>query len=1482
MFSFVLKKIYFSFIFLFTTLVIEAQIGASLTNGCAPLTVNFSPPAGMTTFYWDFDNGGSSEDANPNVVFSNPKNPFKVTLRACKTCPVLHTIDITVFPKPTVTIPKVNGCAPYTVNFNPNITLPPGVTANSIKYIFGDGNTKTMNAPTLAPASNTYTVPDQIFPVSFEIKTSPTSAGCDHTIVIPGAVETSSIAFNWLNANPSAACDPPLTVGFTYGIVAKNPIISYEWDFGDGNTSTAVQPSHIYTLAGTYTVTLKVKDAFGCEKTRTTSVIIKKNDMTKIVSLDTVCINSSLELNIDGNSGLQARWVLGSGGITIGRPVYDFYTTPGWKTISVTSYYPGNICPKTITKQVLAINPKIQHTIVPLPLCNKKNTFTLTCTNANQFTDIEWRLHFIRQPGDTPVMAVLGTNFIQPVTHTLNIDTITWKYYKLILKATATSKYGGCKVEMTDTNFIDPLIAHVAPTKTLGCKPLKVGFYDRTLLYRKDTLTKWRLQFGDGNEVTRTSFNDTFFYTYPNRGDYNMRMIVENKHGCIDTTYYTKIEVGDQHIADFTVTPPGNLCSSDPNAQITLQSLVSPNAVQQTKFWVDGFRCVQWDNMTFKPRKPGPYSIKMEVVDRGCFSTVTKLITIKGPRSLFNYEQNCDSLKKVNFTNLSTEADSFLWSFGDGQFSKETNPTHYFTKDSVYKVKLIVYNASNGCPADTYILPVQIQNPVAKLLSDSFFFCFDHIIQQIAAPASKGYINDYTNTGFVWEFTSGKPPMRTFFNNFDYNGHTRIIDTVILSARNFMNCIHKDTAIVIVDSIGLDYTVTPDLICNNDTVKYKGVLTSILPIVNENWKFGDGIEANKLDTFHIFKFGMRTSFNFTSEFTAETSQGCRHNITKHLTVKKLNLSLEPYSTNLCLQSSTVPVMITSKVNPLFPSNIQWRCPDNVTRTGKSIDYSFANTGNFSFHLIATDSSNANCIDTFSPANVVVHKKPNLVITSDKDSFTVLCHPVNLDLAFIDSNNTTTTSRKWTITDSTGPTVYNNNMTVSKSLNKGMNRVQFIANTAYCTDTTERDFIVRAPAGSMTIDNNDICKGEEITFTVKDLVDVNDFSIDFGDGTVSKNVPSVTHKYNYVPLGGKTVAKAIFSANGSFCVGKPMDTVIRIHEVFAKFSIDGVADTPICYRSVLIKDSSIGADNYFWNFGDGTTGIMKEPGMKTYPNAQKYVVSLAIESQIYGCKDTFIDSLELVPLPKSQTTNDTVCLGDTAKIFQQIPQPHIKHVWSPIGIIKNNQLDTVFYKRDSNFQYTATVIDTVTKCQIQSKGSVMVIRPMLSQKLDTTLAPGADVLLPFSPAPNYHFEWVPDSFLTCTDCKDPTAKYLLNPITYKVIFYDKIKNCFRDSSIYKINIFPDILVTAPTAFTPNGDGNNDIYYARGFGIKKLTSFKIFNRQGTLLFYSISEHDGWDGNYKGEPQNTDTYFYTIEGESYIPNKRVSKEGNFMLLR
>ncbi len=63
---------------------------------------------------------------------------------------------------------------------------------------------------------------------------------------------------------------------------------------------------------------------------------------------------------------------------------------------------------------------------------------------------------------------------------------------------------------------------------------------------------------------------------------------------------------------------------------------------------------------------------------------------------------------------------------------------------------------------------------------------------------------------------------------------------------------------------------------------------------------------------------------------------------------------------------------------------------------------------------------------------------------------------------------------------------------------------------------------------------------------------------------------------------------------------------------------------------------------------------------------------------------------------------------------------------------------------------------------------------------------------------------------------------------------------------------------PTVFSPNGDGNNDILYIRGHGIKEMI-FRIYDRWGNMIFESTNPQLGWDGNYKGKPMNAGAYAY-----------------------
>jgi gliding motility-associated-like protein len=85
---------------------------------------------------------------------------------------------------------------------------------------------------------------------------------------------------------------------------------------------------------------------------------------------------------------------------------------------------------------------------------------------------------------------------------------------------------------------------------------------------------------------------------------------------------------------------------------------------------------------------------------------------------------------------------------------------------------------------------------------------------------------------------------------------------------------------------------------------------------------------------------------------------------------------------------------------------------------------------------------------------------------------------------------------------------------------------------------------------------------------------------------------------------------------------------------------------------------------------------------------------------------------------------------------------------------------------------------------------------------------------------------------------------------------------------------------PNAFSPNGDGHNDVLKVNGICLQNL-SFMIFNRWGEKVFETIDQETGWDGTYKGEAMNTGVYVYRLEGKTY-DGKAFSGKGNITLIR
>ena len=87
--------------------------------------------------------------------------------------------------------------------------------------------------------------------------------------------------------------------------------------------------------------------------------------------------------------------------------------------------------------------------------------------------------------------------------------------------------------------------------------------------------------------------------------------------------------------------------------------------------------------------------------------------------------------------------------------------------------------------------------------------------------------------------------------------------------------------------------------------------------------------------------------------------------------------------------------------------------------------------------------------------------------------------------------------------------------------------------------------------------------------------------------------------------------------------------------------------------------------------------------------------------------------------------------------------------------------------------------------------------------------------------------------------------------------------------------------APKAFSPNGDGSNDVLYVRGYGVTEM-EFKVFNRWGELVFESNSLDVGWDGTYKDKGQEMEVYIYTLQARFLDGTQTGIRKGNVTLLR
>jgi gliding motility-associated-like protein len=255
------------------------------------------------------------------------------------------------------------------------------------------------------------------------------------------------------------------------------------------------------------------------------------------------------------------------------------------------------------------------------------------------------------------------------------------------------------------------------------------------------------------------------------------------------------------------------------------------------------------------------------------------------------------------------------------------------------------------------------------------------------------------------------------------------------------------------------------------------------------------------------------------------------------------------------------------------------------------------------------------------------------------------------------------------------------------------------------------------------------------------------------------------------------------------------------------------------------------------------------------------------------------TIEVAPYPTLSIAGDTtVCFGDTATLHVTGGNA-VRYIWTPDRALNDDNTALVYADPLTSTTYVVAgygnglcpkpTYDTVT---------VTVTPPVVPVVTDdTAIVVGQPLQLHASGA--QYYQWSPSTGLNNPSIASPIA-ILSDSITY-VVKVSTASGCFGLDTVHVavFNTKPDIFV--PSAFTPNGDGHNDLFKVLAVGIARFNYFRIFNRWGQEVFWTSDPLQGWDGEYNGKLAEPGAYVWMVSGVDYLGNT-IDRKGTVALIR
>jgi len=408
------------------------------------------------------------------------------------------------------------------------------------------------------------------------------------------------------------------------------------------------------------------------------------------------------------------------------------------------------------------------------------------------------------------------------------------------------------------------------------------------------------------------------------------------------------------------------------------------------------------------------------------------------------------------------------------------------------------------------------------------------------------------------------------------------------------------------------------------------------------------------------------------------------------------------------------------------------------------------------------------------------------------------------------------------------------------------------------------FIVALADAQFSYDLIKTCNGDSVVFFDISVGDtVNLWTWDFGDGTGS-NLQNPNHVYPNT--GTYTVTLFISDTNG--CFNK--DSMVVNTYIEPPVASLAVSAGPYCSGvPINFTSSSTGQGiSYQWLFGDGGISNDQNPEY-TYSVGGNVTVILQVTDTI-GCFDTAQITLDILPgLAADFTVSpSSVCVGDTITLSDVSLGNPISFFWVGEGVTGDTvPVVTVVFNTGGTYDYTLFITSSICPPDTATKQVFVHEYPKVFLGDDTTICIDETIQLNAGNPGLYHL-WSTD---------DSTQTVMISIVPQLVWVMVEDSGCITRDTIFIDSACPFFV---PNAFTPNGDGINDLFNIITDGNQSFI-FSIYNRWGQVLFQTTDPKEGWDGNYMGRPEEMGVYVYELSVVFTNGHKRVRK-GNITLIR